>query len=639
MAMPRGMLDTLEAKPTATARWATLPEMADLGYQADGSIFMGAAACPHETAIPALNRLTELEAALRDLPNIDEGARVDRITRINEHRARLLRTSRFLIGVQDDRHFFTLAGSRAGKGTSALIPALLTYPGSTLSICVKGELSTVTASRRGKGSKYCHGMGQITAVLDPYRVSGVDDALRVSWNPFDGLDPDDPDLIEAIGLIIEPLFLPSGGKDSAHFDETARQLVEAVACWMMLNSPEEDRNLLTVHRLLTQGAVKEFELVRDIWEDEAPNPISYLFHLMATDDRLDGIMIGAANTLLAMGDNERGSVLSTVARNLDFLKLPAIKRVVAESTIDLRALKNDPRGMSLYICLPPQRLKKCDRWLRLIIASAFEACTQSLEPPATGHPVLFVLDEMATLGRLEILELAAGYAAGFGMKLWCVFQDLSQIKRFYKDSWETFLGNAGTLQAFGNNDVTTTSYLSKLLGEIEVSQLVNNTTTAMSASTNDPGAFQTMNQAFTRPGLFLSPFFEQKGTGQSATTTTATNQTIVRTPLMQPDEIRREFRREAMNEIIAIAGRHPMVIDRINYYDDPELIGFYDPLPQYREQAMPLEWAAEECDRRRQEEVDQRAALIAEVEAFIDQTQAEIRDAKARSAGARESGG
>lgn len=635
MAMPRGMLGTLEAKPTATARWATLPEMADLGYRADGSIFMGAAACPHETAAPALNRLAELEAALRALPDLNEGARDDRITRINDYRARLLRTSRFLIGVQDDRHLFTLAGSRAGKGTTAIVPTLLTYPGSTLNIDVKGELSTVTASRRGEGSKYCNGMGQIVAVLDPYRVSGVDDALRVSWNPFDDLDPNDPDLIEAIGLIIEPLFLPSGGKDGAHFDETARQLAEAVACWMMLNSPEEDRDLVTLHRLLTQGAVQEFELVREVWQGETPNPINFLFHLMATDDRLDGIMVGAANTLLAMGDNERGSVLSTVARNLDFLKLPAIKRVVAESTIDLRALKHDPRGMSLYICLPPQRLKKCDRWLRLIISAAFEACTQSLEPPATGHPVLFVLDEMATLGRLEILELAAGYAAGFGMKLWCVFQDLSQIKRFYRDSWETFLGNAGTLQAFGNNDVTTTSYLSKLLGEVEVSQLVNNTTTAMSASTNDPSAFHSLSQAFTKSGLLLSPFFEQKGTGQSATTTAATNQTIVRTPLMQPDEIRREFRREAMNEIIAIAGRHPMVIDRINYYDDPELIGFYDPLPQYREQAMPLEWAAEERDRLRQEEADRRASLIAEADTFIDRTHAEIRTLQAQTTSLR----
>ena len=635
MTMPRGTLGALETVPTATARWARLPEMGDLAYHGNGSIFLGAAACSHELATPTLTRLAELETSLRGMAELDAGGREARIAKISEHRARLSRTARFMVGVWDDRHLFTLAGSRAGKGTSAIIPTLLTYPGSTVSIDVKGELSTVTASRRGEGSKYCNGMGQKVAVLDPYRVSQADTAFQVSWNPFDAIDPDNPDMIEGVSLIIEPLILPSGGKDSAHFDETGRQLTEAVSCWMMLNCPEEDRNLLTVHRLLTQGAVREFELVREVWEGEPPNPLLYLFHLMATDDRLDGIMAGAANTMLAMGDNERGSVLSTVSRNLDFLKLPAMKRVVAESTIDLRALKNDPRGVSLYICLPPQRLKKCDRWLRLVISAAFEACTQSLEQPATGHPVLFVLDEMATLGRLEILELAAGYAAGFGMKLWCVFQDLGQIKRFYRDSWETFLGNAGTLQAFGNNDLTTTTYLSKLLGEIEVSQMVTNTTTAMTASTNDPSAFQAVGQFFSKPGFMIAPFLDQKGTGQSATTTAATNQTIVRTPLMQPDEIRREFRREAMNEIIAIAGRQPIVIDRINYFDDPELLGFYDPLPQYRDQAMPLEWGAEERERRRQEDAEQRTAIIAEAEAFIEHTVAEIRAVQARSAGAR----
>lgn len=630
MTIPRGTVGQIEAVPTATARWATLPEFADLAYE-PGAIFLGAVRCPHETAKPSLDHLNALEASIRAIADLDEAARKDRIARINNYRTRLLRTSRFMIGVKDDRHLFTWAGSRAGKGTSAITPTLLTYPGSSVNIDVKGELSTITAARRGSGSKYCNGMGQLIGVLDPFRVSGCDEIFQASWNPFDFIDPDDPDLIEAVSLIVEPLILPSEGKDSVHFDETARQLVEAVASYVMLNYPKEQRNLVTLHRLLTQGAAQELALVRGDWEREEPNPLQYLLCLLATDERIDGIMAGMANRMLAMGENERGSVWSTVSRNLDFLKSPAIKRVVATSTVDLRALKNEKRGMSLYICLPPQKLKKFDRWLRLIISAAFEACTQNLDPPTTGYPVLFVLDEMATLGRLEILELAAGYAAGFGMKLWCVFQDLSQIKRYYKDSWETFLGNAGTLQAFGNNDVTTTSYLSKLLGEIEVSQLLNNTTTAMTASTNDPSAFQTMSSFLSVGTSVIAPFFKQTGTGQSATTTAATNQTIVRAPLIQPDEIRREFRREAMNEVIVIAGRHPMVIDRINYYDDPELLGFYDPLPQYRDQAMPLEWAAAERERKHNEEIEQRTAIIAEAEAFIDKTLADMRTFQAQS--------
>ena len=57
------------------------------------------------------------------------------------------------IGVRDDRHMMTVAGSRAGKGISTIIPNLLEYPGSVLVIDPKGENARITANRRGKGSK------------------------------------------------------------------------------------------------------------------------------------------------------------------------------------------------------------------------------------------------------------------------------------------------------------------------------------------------------------------------------------------------------------------------------------------------------------------------------------------------------
>src|SRR5271157_5948246 len=55
-----------------------------------------------------------------------------------------------LIGWNDDRHMMTIAGSRAGKGVSLIIPNLLFYEGSALVIDPKGENARITASRRGK---------------------------------------------------------------------------------------------------------------------------------------------------------------------------------------------------------------------------------------------------------------------------------------------------------------------------------------------------------------------------------------------------------------------------------------------------------------------------------------------------------
>jgi len=42
---------------------------------------------------------------------------------------------------------------------------------------------------------------------------------------------------------------------------------------------------------------------------------------------------------------------------------------------------------------------------------------------------------------------------------------LAQAKHLYKDRWESFVGNAGVLQSFAPQDVTTQEYLSKLSGQ------------------------------------------------------------------------------------------------------------------------------------------------------------------------------
>jgi type IV secretion system protein VirD4 len=52
------------------------------------------------------------------------------------------------VGCGDDRHVLLVAGSRAGKGVSYVIPNLLLYEGSVLAIDPKGELARETAKRR-----------------------------------------------------------------------------------------------------------------------------------------------------------------------------------------------------------------------------------------------------------------------------------------------------------------------------------------------------------------------------------------------------------------------------------------------------------------------------------------------------------
>ena len=58
---------------------------------------------------------------------------------------------------------------------------------------------------------------------------------------------------------------------------------------------------------------------------------------------------------------------------------------------------------------------------------------------------------------------AAAYFPGFGVKLWAVLQDITQLRRYYKSSYETFLGNASLVQCFANGDQATLDYVSRRL--------------------------------------------------------------------------------------------------------------------------------------------------------------------------------
>ncbi len=78
--------------------------------------------------------------------------------------------------------------------------------------------------------------------------------------------------------------------------------------------------------------------------------------------------------------------------------------------------------------------------------------------------VLFLLDEMPALGKLSMVEQAYGLMAGYGIQIWGIVQDLSQLQRIYGPGWETFISNAGVLQYFGSRDRTTAEYFSALCG-------------------------------------------------------------------------------------------------------------------------------------------------------------------------------
>jgi type IV secretory pathway TraG/TraD family ATPase VirD4 len=96
-------------------------------------------------------------------------------------------------------------------------------------------------------------------------------------------------------------------------------------------------------------------------------------------------------------------------------------------------------------------------------------------------PVLFLLDEFGTIGKLSCIERAFGLLRGRGVCVFAFLQDLNQLKRDYGEAWQSFIGNSTAVISFGSMDEFTCEYISKMTGTKTVEYTT--TTTSVSDST------------------------------------------------------------------------------------------------------------------------------------------------------------
>ena len=118
--------------------------------------------------------------------------------------------------------------------------------------------------------------------------------------------------------------------------------------------------------------------------------------------------------------------------------------------------------MTVFLCLSAPKFPVFNCWLRLVLTSALDKMTDTLNPPA--QPVCFMLDELATLGHVTSVETAVGLAAGYGIQLVTIFQDVAQMRDLYKGRWASFIGNAGVRALFNLDDYDSADYWSKPVG-------------------------------------------------------------------------------------------------------------------------------------------------------------------------------
>jgi type IV secretion system protein VirD4 len=176
--------------------------------------------------------------------------------------------------------------------------------------------------------------------------------------------------------------------------------------------------------------------------------------------QMNGRAKAAANQIMRVGSDERGSILSTSYRQIDWMSDSNIQSTLLESNFDLRDFLKG--NMDIYVVLPEDQIKEHNRLVRMIMALLMGLIVQANPTELPKQKMLFLLDELAQLGYCPDVEQCIEVLRARGVVVWTVFQSLSQIELFKKP--DLFKG-APLKQIFTIDDAKTMQWIQTLAGK------------------------------------------------------------------------------------------------------------------------------------------------------------------------------
>jgi type IV secretion system protein VirD4 len=418
-------------------------------------------------------------------------------------------------------HVLAFAPTRTGKGVGLVLPTLLSWPHSVVVHDIKGENYALTAGWRARELKSC------VLKFDP----ASNDGSSCRFNPLEAIrlrtDFEVKDTQNIVGMLVDPDGKAGQGEE-AHWIATSSALLVGVLLHVLY--AEDDKSLGGVAKLLSDPA---FTLPTQLYQ-----------HMLNTRHGPAGthpVVAMAARDMLNKDPKEATSVLSTAIRFLTLFRDPIVARNTAASDFRIADLMHADRPLTLYIVIPPAEIDRLKPLTRLMFNQILRELTSEMKF-ADGrsvaqykHRLLLMIDELPSLGRLEILQTALAYMAGYGIKAYLITQDVSQLAAAYGGASgrdETIMANCHVQIAFAPNKIETMEMLSQLAGAMTVRN-------------------ETRSYSGSRIGVRSHVMV---------------NSTETQRPLLTPDEARRLPDDDA---IIFMAGHAPILAKKIRYYQDP----------------------------------------------------------------------
>lgn len=352
-------------------------------------------------------------------------------------------------------HAVVLAPTRSGKGVGVVLPTLLTWPHSALILDPKAENWALTAGRRAQ-------MGHKVICFNPASMKSH------RFNPLaevrTGTDSEIADVQLLAGTLVNPSGKEAGGA-SEHFNTTAASLLTAAMLHFLYRNRNERLPVPTLADLALELGHPDRtpEVTLQGWMAYSHLP-GGAHPLVASEARAQ---------LSRMATPEGSGVWSTARRPLALYLDPVVGATTSGSDFQLEDLIASTVPTSIYLSVPAGEFDRLKPLLRLFINLTLRRLTRELEfeggvAKSTGKQrVLMLLDEFPTLGKIEQLQSALAYMAGYGVKVLLIAQTYNQVVDAYGRN-EGILANCHIKVAYAAGDMETAKLISGMAGETTV---------------------------------------------------------------------------------------------------------------------------------------------------------------------------
>lgn len=368
-----------------------------------------------------------------------------------------------LLAGEERQSAIVIAPTQSMKTTGLAVPALLEWDGPVLATSVKTDLLRDTiAHRRTVGD---------VLVFDPVETTGLPGQ---GWSPLPGAGTWYGAQRTAASLCAAAR---PGNATLADADFWYAAAAKLLGPLLFAAATVPEGSMADVVRWTDTQEVDE---VRDALEQAGVDAA-----------------LQAAQATWARDERQRSSIYTTAETVLSAYADPRVLAAAYEPELRPERLLDGSRTTA-YLCAPAheqQRLRPLFATLiEQVLAAAYEQVAKTGRP--LDPPLLLVLDELANVAAIPTLDTLAATAAGQGIQLVSVFQDLAQIKERYGTRALTIVNNhRAKLIGSGIADPDTLDYAARVLGDEEIAQVSSTAGQEGRASTTQSTTYRSLAPA------------------------------------------------------------------------------------------------------------------------------------------------